>query len=87
MAKFKLLISSTAEKRLKKIPKKDVVKIVELIQALASNPFPSGCRKLAGEEATYRVRQGLYRVIYEVKNKELTILVLKLGHRKDIYKG
>lgn len=86
MAKFKLLISSSAEKRLKKIPKKDVSKIVAIIQSLTINPFPDGCRKLSGEEKIYRVRQGQYRIIYEVKNNELLILILKLGHRKDIYR-
>ncbi len=86
MAKFKLSISLSAEKRLKKIPKKDVAKIVAVIQALSVNPFPEGCRKLSGEENVYRVRQGLYRVIYEVKKNELIILVLKIGHRKDVYR-
>ena len=86
MAKFKLFISSSAEKKLKKIPKKDISKIVILIQSLTINPYPVGCRKLSGEETIYRVRQGQYRVIYEVKNHELVILILKIGHRKDIYK-
>ena len=87
MAKYKLLISSSAEKKLKKIPKKETIKIVALIQSLTINPFPAGCRKLSGEESTYRVRQGQYRVLYEVEGQKLTILILKLGHRKDIYKG
>lgn len=85
MARFKLFISSSAEKKLKKIPKKDVSKIVAMIQSLTVNPYPSGCRKLAGEENIYRVRQGQYRVIYEIKNRELIVLILKIGHRKDIY--
>jgi mRNA interferase RelE/StbE len=87
MASYKVLISSSAEKRLKKIPKKDLSRVVNSIQALALDPYPSGCRKLSGEEHVYRIRQGQYRIIYEVKNKELIIHVLKLGHRKDIYRG
>lgn len=86
MANYRIEISSTAEKSLKKIPKKDIVKIVESIQILSINPFPEGCRKLAGEEGTYRIRQGDYRIIYEVEGKKLLILVLKIGHRRDIYK-
>lgn len=86
MAKFKIKISSTAEKKLKKIPKKDLVGIITAIQSLALDPYPEGCRKLMGEGNTYRIRKGLYRIIYEIKNNELVILVLKLGHRKDIYK-
>ncbi len=86
MANYKLTISSTAEKTLKKVPKKDLRKIIELIQSLAIQPRPLGCRKLSGEEDTYRVRQGNYRVIYEIKDQKLIVLVLKIGHRKDIYR-
>ncbi|WP_372655262.1 type II toxin-antitoxin system RelE/ParE family toxin [Halobacteriovorax sp.] len=86
MANYKIEITSTAEKSLKKIPKKDLKKVVEAIQVLAISPFPSGCRKLKGEEDVYRVRQGNYRIIYEVIDNKLIVLVLKIGHRKDIYK-
>jgi mRNA interferase RelE/StbE len=87
MANYRIEISSTAEKALKKIPKKDLIKIIESIQILAINPFPEGCRKLAGEEGTYRIRQGTYRIIYEVEGKKLKVLILKIGHRKDIYRN
>jgi mRNA interferase RelE/StbE len=87
MANYRIEISSTAEKALKKIPKKDLMKIVESIQILAINPFPEGCRKLTGEEGTYRIRQGNYRIIYEVEGKKLKVLILKVGHRKDIYRN
>lgn len=87
MANYKIEISSTAEKSLKKIPKKDLAKIVESIQILAVNPYPEGCRKLSGEECAYRIRQGNYRIIYEVEGEKLIILVLKIGHRKDIYRN
>lgn len=86
MVKYKISLSLSAEKKLKKLPKKDVSKIVVAIQSLALDPYPEGCRKLSGEENTYRIRQGLYRIIYEVHKNKLVILVLKLGHRKDIYK-
>lgn len=86
MVNYKIEISSTAEKSLKKIPKKDLAKIIESIQILSINPFPEGCRKLAGEERAYRIRQGDYRIIYEVEDKKLIILVLKIGHRRDIYR-
>ena len=86
MANYKIEIIASAEKSLKKIPKKDILKIVEAIQILSITPFPEGCRKLKGEEDVYRVRQGNYRIIYEVIEKKLIVLVLKIGHRKDIYK-
>ena len=82
MANYNIEITSTAEKSLKKYLKK----IVEAIQVLAISPFPEGCRKLKGGEDVYRVRQGNYRIIYEVIDKKLIVLVLKIGHRKDIYK-
>ena len=86
MADYNILISASAEKALKKIPKKDRIKIVRLIQTLAISPFPQGVRKLMDEQSVYRVRQGNYRVIYELKNKKLIILILKIGHRKDMYR-
>lgn len=86
MVSYKIEISTSAEKSLNKIPKKDLIKIIETIQILAISPFPEGCRKLKGEEAIYRVRKGNYRIIYQVENEKLIILVLKVGHRKDIYK-
>jgi mRNA interferase RelE/StbE len=86
VANYKIEISSSAEKSLKKISKKDLAKIVEAILVLSITPFPEGSRKLAGEDGTYRIRQGDYRIIYEVEGKKLLILVLKIGHRKDIYR-
>ena len=85
MEKYKLKISSSAAKSLKKIPKKDLGKVVSTIQSLALNPRPPGSRKLSAEENAYRVRQGVYRIIYQIEGKKLLILVLKIGHRKNVY--
>ncbi|MBI3016519.1 MAG: type II toxin-antitoxin system RelE/ParE family toxin [Deltaproteobacteria bacterium] len=86
MEKYKVVISSSAEKSLKKIPKKDVQYIIVAMERLAVHPFPVGARKLSGYEKIFRIRIGKYRVIYEVEGQELLILVLKIGHRKDIYR-
>ncbi len=86
MANYKVLVSSSVEKSLQKLPKKDVTKIITTIQTLAINPFPVNCRKLSGEENVFRVRVGDYRIIYELNSGELIILILKVGHRKDIYR-
>ena len=86
MEKYKVVISSSAEKSLKKVPKKDVQHIVVAMQRLAFHPFPVGSRKLSGYEKIFRIRIGKYRVIYEVEGQKLLILVLKVGHRKDIYR-
>ena len=85
MGKYKIEITASAEKSLKKIPKIDLIKVIKVIQKLSIDPKPPGSRKLAGEDDVFRVRQGNYRIIYEVEGKKLLILVLKIGHRKEIY--
>lgn len=86
MANYKIELSESVLKSLKRIPKKEVSKIIEKIQILGINPFPEGCRKLKDLHGVYRVRQGKYRIIYEVHENRLIVIVLKIGHRKDIYK-
>lgn len=86
MAKYKVELSNTAFKALKKIPKNDVHKILDMMKGLAEKPFPYGSIKLEGEDNTYRIRSGDYRIIYELHNDILMILVLKIGHRKDVYR-
>ena len=86
MAKYDLLISQSAEKTLKKLPKNDATRVVAAIEKLAIDPRPQGCRKLSGEVNTYRVRAGVYRIIYEIEDQLLRILILKVGHRKDVYR-
>ena len=86
MANYDIQIAKSVLKSLKVLPAPDVKKIVAAIQSLALDPFPDGCRKLSGEKSTYRVRQGNYRVIYELDGGKLRILILKVGHRKDVYK-
>ena len=71
------------EKDFKVIPKKDLVKIIDRIETLAEDPCPLACEKLSGQQK-YRLRQGRYRILYSVQDDELTIWVVKVGHRKDI---
>ena len=86
MAKYDLLISQSAEKTLKKLPSNEASRVATAIEKLAIDPRPQACRKLSGEADTYRVRVGVYRIIYEVEDRLLRRLVLKIGHRKDIYR-
>lgn len=86
MASYSIEIASSAEKALLKLPKKTVPVIISAIQSLADNPYPAGCRKLRGEEAAFRIRVGVYRIIYEVQTQQILIKVLKVGHRKDVYR-
>ena len=84
MAKYKIEIKKSAIKELESIPSKDLKRIVEKIKLLAENPRPSGCLKLSGEER-YRIRQGKYRILYAIKDDILTVYIVKVGHRKDVY--
>lgn len=84
--RYTILVTRTAEKALIKLPKKDQTRLIQVIQGLASDPFPVGFRKLQGELNAFRVRSGLYRIIYEVDGKRIVIIILKIGHRKNIYR-
>ena len=85
MVNYNILIKPSAVKELKKIPKKELKKITERIQALSSDPRPPGSEKLAAQNA-YRIRQGTYRIIYTIEDDQLIILIIKVGHRRDIYR-
>ena len=87
MARFRVLIKPSAVKELESIPRKrDRQQIVRRIEKLADDPRPRGFQKLAGQNR-YRIRKGIYRIIYEIDNEELLVYVVKLGHRKDVYRG
>ena len=85
MAAYKIYFKKSVEKDFKVIPKKDLKKILERIEALAEDPRPPGCEKLSGQQR-YRLRQGRYRILYSIQDDELTVWVVKVGHRKDIYR-
>lgn len=84
MGMYKLFIEKAVYKQLKNIPEKDYQKIMASIATLANNPRPPGCKKLKGRPG-YRIREGNYRVIYEVNDKILTVTVIEAGDRKEIY--
>lgn len=81
---YQLLIEKRVQKQLERIPEPDYSKIKKSILDLAKNPRPVGCKKLKGRDG-FRIRQGNYRIIYEVKDHILTVLIVAAGHRKDIY--
>ena len=85
MANYKVYIKPSAVKEIESLPKKDRARIVKKIQGLAVDPRPPGYERLTGKEK-YRVRQGRYRIVYSVTDKELIVIVVKVGQRKDIYK-
>lgn len=85
MENYKIQIKPSAFKELKKIPKKDLQKITKKILSLSVNPRPAGCEKLSGQEK-YRLRQGNYRIVYSIEDDMLIVTIVKIGHRKEIYK-
>jgi mRNA interferase RelE/StbE len=85
MGEYKIFFKESVEKDFRSIPKKDLKKILFRIEALAKEPRPQGHEKLSGQEK-YRIRQGTYRIIYSIHDKELTVWVVKVGHRKVAYR-
>ena len=85
MANYKLEFKASVAKDLRSIPKKDVKRILNKIETLVENPRPVGSQKLTSQEK-YRIRQGAYRIIYEILDSKLIVLVVKAGHRREIYK-
>ena len=86
MAKYRLTFKKSVAKDLRDIPKKDVGRILKTIDALAEEPRAKGCIKLSAQER-YRVRQGLYRIVYEIREAVLIVHVVKVGHRSSVYKS
>jgi mRNA interferase RelE/StbE len=85
MASYRLTFKKSVTKDFRSIPKNDVPRILKRIEALADDPRPVGSEKLSGQER-FRVRQGMYRIIYEIQNEELVIIVVKVGHRREVYR-
>lgn len=86
MAKYSLSFKKSVSKDLRGIPEKDVKRILKCIELLCTDPRAEGCMKLSGQER-YRVRQGIYRIIYEIHESELVIMVVKVAHRSEVYRN
>ena len=87
MARYRLSIKRSAARELEAVAQKtDRQRLVARIEALAENPRPSGCEKLAGHSDRYRVRQGDYRVVYSIDDAERIVLIAKVGHRREVYR-
>jgi mRNA interferase RelE/StbE len=86
MEKYRITFKKSVAKDLRVIPKNDIKKILNKIDTIAVNPRGEGCIKLSGQE-NYRVRQGLYRIVYEIKDDVLVVNVVKVAHRSQVYKS
>ena len=87
MARYRLLIKRSAARELAGVDSKpDRQRVVARIRALSMDPRPPGCEKLSGHADRYRVRQGDYRVVYAVDDVEQIVLIVKIGHRREVYR-
>jgi mRNA interferase RelE/StbE len=86
MASYELAFKKSVAKDLRDLPKQDVRRILQRIRALAEDPRALGCEKLSGQER-YRVRQGAYRIVYEIQDGLLIVLVVKVAHRRNVYRN
>ena len=85
MGKYRLAFRASVAKDLRPLSKKDVARILRRFDQLAENPRGPGCEKLSGQDR-YRIRQGDYRIVYEIRDDVLAVVVVKVGHRREVYR-
>ena len=86
MASYKVEWKNSAYKELQKLPRPIITRVVAAVLGLSDEPFPHGVKKLVGSEFSYRIRVGDYRVVYEVFQDKLVIEIVRVRHRKDVYR-
>lgn len=86
MSRYAIVFARSARKELERLPARQVGRIFAQIEALADEPRPDGCRKLAGSAATWRIRVGVHRVIYTVDDSALVVDIIAVRHRRDAYR-
>jgi mRNA interferase RelE/StbE len=84
MGRYRLVFRKSVAKDLRRVPNKDVARILKCFNVLEDDPRVPGCEKLSGQER-YRVRVGVYRIIYQIKDDLLVVVVVRVGHRRDVY--
>jgi mRNA interferase RelE/StbE len=87
MARYELRVKPSVAKDLRGIAKADVRRILGRMDALREDPRAPGCEKLAGQSELYRVRQGVYRIVYTIDDALVIVEVVKVGHRGEVYRG
>lgn len=88
MASYKVKIKNSAQKEIRKLPSKELrSKLIGIINGLCANPIPNDAKKIKGTKNIYRIRRGVYRVVYQLYKDELIVVVIRVRHRKDVYKG
>lgn len=85
MAQYEIRVLPSVREDLRRVNKSDVRRILDRIESLAQNPRPDDCRKLTGRDL-YRVRSGVYRILYEIHDDAAVVIVVKVGHRREVYR-
>lgn len=85
MERYKILFRKSVARDMRRISTRDLRRILAVIDALSDDPRPAGCERLSGQDR-HRLREGDYRIIYEIKDDEVIVVVVKNGHRKDVYR-
>ncbi|MBI5839862.1 MAG: type II toxin-antitoxin system RelE/ParE family toxin [Chloroflexi bacterium] len=86
MGSYQVEWKRSALKELEKLPRQFIPKIIAAVKGLSENPYPQGTKKLVGSEHTYRIREGDYRIVYEIFENKLIIEIIRVRHRKDVYR-
>lgn len=86
MPRYRIEISRTAEKQFRKLGAPDRSRIAKVLAGLGDDPYPPGSRRLSGYTDVFRVRAGVFRVLYSVEGRKLIVIILKIGPRKDVYR-
>ena len=86
MESYQVELTRSAEKDLRRIDRRMIPRILDAVEGLASNPSPVGAKKLVGSDITCRIRVGNYRIVYEIEDDKLLVLVVRIRHRKDVYR-
>ncbi|MCX5674095.1 MAG: type II toxin-antitoxin system RelE/ParE family toxin [Planctomycetota bacterium] len=84
---YRVIFQPSAARQVRALSPELYRRVIAKAESLAANPRPAGCQKLKGMDATWRVRVGDYRVIYEIRDEVLVVLVVRIGHRRDVYRG
>jgi mRNA interferase RelE/StbE len=87
MASYRIEVSATAEKQIRKLSREDQIRVLRAIRSLATEWLPPGARKVRGYDDVFRIRVETYRVLYRIQGHRLLIIILKIGHRREIYRS
>ena len=83
---YTVQLAPAAKRQLRKLDRSIQDRVVRRLEKLEKDPRPPGVEKMEGDESTYRIRMGEYRIVYEIRDKVLVVLVLKVGHRREVYR-